>query len=507
MALARPTPAIGLRSAAPAPAAGVRPLGTIWQHRHVLLTTLDVLTVGGCLLLSYILRFEYEFLALKDVATPSITLYAKGAVILSAVWVFRLWREGSYEQGFRGTTPAMHGTRVIVVSGVYALATLMVIAFLYRDLLLSRQVYFMTAVISAAGMALARVVFGRVDGYLARRGYARRLVAIVGTTQAAEDFGRSVAGADGLIRVVGHFSTDAEPPRMSRDGLRVLGDARDLEEVHEQVPFHTLVLASPVFTARAIGGSDPSVIELVNFCEARGVSLYMVPGSFDVAVSPGEVTAVSGAPVIRLRDASLHPVYAIVKRLSDVLIAGIVLVLGLPVWAVIAVAIKATAPGPILFSQLRAGHHGRPFRMFKFRSMTRDAEARLRDLVSIDNLAEPVFKLKNDPRVTPVGRLLRRTGLDEIPQLLNVLRGEMSLVGPRPEEVGLVERYDPIHRRRLKAKPGITGYQQIINRGEAALAVRVRHDLLYLKHQSLLLDLYIMLKTVGVLVRGSGVTH
>jgi lipopolysaccharide/colanic/teichoic acid biosynthesis glycosyltransferase len=219
------------------------------------------------------------------------------------------------------------------------------------------------------------------------------------------------------------------------------------------------------------------------------------------------VTAVSGAPVIRLRDASLHPVYAIVKRLSDVLIAGIVLVLGLPVWAVIAVAIKATSPGPILFSQLRAGHHGRPFRMFKFRSMTRDAEARLRDLVSIDNLAEPVFKLKNDPRVTPVGRLLRRTGLDEIPQLLNVLRGEMSLVGPRPEEVGLVERYDPIHRRRLKAKPGITGYQQIINRGEAALAVRVRHDLLYLKHQSLLLDLYIMLKTVGVLVRGSGVTH
>jgi lipopolysaccharide/colanic/teichoic acid biosynthesis glycosyltransferase len=233
----------------------------------------------------------------------------------------------------------------------------------------------------------------------------------------------------------------------------------------------------------------------------------MVPGSFDVAVSPREMTTVSGTPVIRLRDASLHPVYAVVKRLSDIVIAGIVLVVGLPVWAGIAIAIAATSKGPVFFTQLRAGQHGRPFRMFKFRSMTRDAEARLRDLVSVDNLAEPVFKLKNDPRVTPIGRLLRRTGLDEIPQLLNVLRGEMSVVGPRPEEVGLVDRYDPIHRRRLKAKPGITGYQQITNRGEAALAVRVRHDLLYLKHQSLFFDFYILFKTVGVLLRGSGVTH
>jgi lipopolysaccharide/colanic/teichoic acid biosynthesis glycosyltransferase len=432
MALARPTPAIGLRPTAPPPDVRVQPVGAIWRQRHLLLGTLDVLTVIGCFLFAYILRFEYEFLALKDVSTPSITLYAKGAVILSAVWVFRLWREGSYLQGLRGTAPAMHVTRVIVVSGIYALATLMVISFLYRELLLSRQVYFMTALMSAVAMALVRALFGRVDAYLARRGYVRRLVAIVGTTRTAEDFSRSVAGVDDLIRVVGHFSTDAEPPRMSRDGIRILGDVRDVEEVYEREPFHKLVLASPVYTARAMGGSEPAVIELLNFCEQHSVSLFMVPGSFDVAVSPREMTTVSGTPVIRLRDASLHPVYAVVKRLSDIVIAGIVLVVGLPVWAGIAIAIAATSKGPVFFTQLRAGHHGRPFRMFKFRSMTKDAEARLRDLVSVDNLAEPVFKLKNDPRVTPIGRLLRRTGLDEIPQLLNVLRGEMSVVGPRP---------------------------------------------------------------------------
>ena len=434
-------------------------------------------------------------------------MYAKGAAILSAVWVFRLWREGSYEQGLRGSSLVIHNTRVLLVSGFYALTTLMVISFLYRELLLSRQVYFMTAVMSCVGMIAVRAVFRAVDRHLASHGYARKLVAIVGTTRTAEEFGQSIEAPDSLIHVVGHFSIDAEPPLLSRNGFRVLGALEDIEDVHRGVPFDKLVLASPIFTARAAAGTDQSVIGLLNFCEEHNVALYMVPGSFDVAVSPGEITAVSGTPVIRLRDASLHPIYALVKRVSDVLLAGTVLLVGLPLWIAIAIAVKYTSKGPVLFTQLRAGHHGLPFRMFKFRSMTADAEARLKDLVAFEDLAEPVFKLRNDPRVTPIGRLLRRTGLDEIPQLLNVLKGEMSLVGPRPEEIALVERYDPVHRRRLKAKPGITGYQQVTNRGEASLGARVRHDLLYLKHQSLLLDFYIMLKTVGVMVRGKGTSH
>ena len=145
--------------------------------------------------------------------------------------------------------------------------------------------------------------------------------------------------------------------------------------------------------------------------------------------------------------------------------------------------------------------------MYKFRSMVCDAERKLAELVDIESLAEPVFKLRNDPRVTRVGGFLRRTGLDEIPQLINVLKGEMSIVGPRPEERALVEKYDPWQRRRLKAKPGITGYQQIVNRGHPDLSERIKYDLIYLKHQSLLLDLYIMAQTILVVVRGTGVTH
>ena len=486
---------------------GSRPVGIIWRRRAALLALFDFLIVALSFVWSYILRFEYQFLALNEIGAPALDLYLKGAGILATIWVFRLWREGSYESGLRGTAPVFHEVRSVVVCGVYALAALMVVSFLFRDLLLSRQVYLMTAVLSCGAMIAGRALFRFVDEHLAARGYTRLRVAIVGTTRTAEDFAQAIQAPDGLVYVVGHFSTPLEPPRLGAAGARVLGDIADIDEVYQATPFDKLVLASPVFTSRAIGGADHGVIALLNLCEQRNVGVYMVAGSFDVAVTPGELSEVSGTPVIHLRDAALHPLYAVTKRAIDVLIATAILIAGLPVWIAIALAIRATSPGPVLFTQLRAGHHGAPFRMFKFRSMSADAEDRRRDLVSFEALAEPVFKLRNDPRVTPVGRWLRRTGLDEIPQLLNVLRGEMSVVGPRPEEIGLVERYDGWQRRRLKARPGITGYQQITNRGGASLAERVRCDLAYLKHQSLAFDLYIIFKTPMVLVRGKGVSH
>jgi lipopolysaccharide/colanic/teichoic acid biosynthesis glycosyltransferase len=196
-----------------------------------------------------------------------------------------------------------------------------------------------------------------------------------------------------------------------------------------------------------------------------------------------------------------------IKRGLDVTGALLGVVITLPLWALIALAVKLTSPGPVFFAQERAGLRGRSFRMFKFRSMVVDAENRLKDLVTIEDLAEPVYKLKDDPRVTPVGRFLRRFGLDELPQLLNVLRGEMSLVGPRPEVVALVERYNAEQRRRLLVKPGITGWQQIHNRGMPDMAARLVYDLYYLRNRSLPLDLWILTMTVFVIASGKEITY
>ncbi|MHB0875269.1 MAG: sugar transferase [Anaerolineae bacterium] len=195
---------------------------------------------------------------------------------------------------------------------------------------------------------------------------------------------------------------------------------------------------------------------------------------------------------------------AVAKRLLDVVGATAGLVLAAPVMAAIAVAVKLDSPGPVLFRQERGGALGRPFRMYKFRTMVADAEAQLGRYVDLDALAEPVFKLRHDPRVTRVGRYLRRTSLDELPQLVNVLRGDMSLVGPRPEECRLVERYDDWQRQRILMKPGLTGPAQVSGRGDLGLDARVRLEVAYMRRYSLLKDLAILARTIPAVLRRTG---
>jgi lipopolysaccharide/colanic/teichoic acid biosynthesis glycosyltransferase len=212
-------------------------------------------------------------------------------------------------------------------------------------------------------------------------------------------------------------------------------------------------------------------------------------------------------PTFGSRGLDRQRVCDILKRGMDVSGALLAITVTLPLWGVIALAVKLTSRGPVFFAQERAGLNGTPFRMFKFRTMVADAEDRLKDLVRIETLAEPVYKLENDPRVTRAGRFLRRFGLDELPQLINVLRGEMSLVGPRPEVVALAERYNAEQRRRLLAKPGITGWQQVHNRGMPDMAARLVYDVYYLRNRSTLLDLWILVMTVFVIASGKEITY
>jgi lipopolysaccharide/colanic/teichoic acid biosynthesis glycosyltransferase/glycosyltransferase involved in cell wall biosynthesis len=194
----------------------------------------------------------------------------------------------------------------------------------------------------------------------------------------------------------------------------------------------------------------------------------------------------------------------VVKRLADLTIAaGGLLLAALPM-AVIALVVKLDTPGPAIFTQVRIGQNGRPFRIFKFRTMVNHAERMLPQLVNLETLQEPVFKLRNDPRVTSTGRFLRRYSLDELPQLVNVLHGEMSLIGPRPEEAALVERYTDTQRRRLSVKPGMTGPMQVSGRGNLSFEQRLALELDYIDHYSLRRDLAILFRTVPAIVRGDG---
>lgn len=192
------------------------------------------------------------------------------------------------------------------------------------------------------------------------------------------------------------------------------------------------------------------------------------------------------------------------KRGLDLLLSGLGLILALPPLAVAAVAIKLDSPGPILFTQERVGEGGRRFRMLKLRTMVQDAEARLAEVLARNPLSGPAFKIPDDPRVTRVGRFLRRWSLDELPQLWNVLRGEMSLVGPRPEETAVVAQYNARQRRRLSVPPGLTGPMQVEGRGALDLDERVRLELAYIEHYSLRRDISILLRTLPAVIKGRG---
>ncbi len=272
------------------------------------------------------------------------------------------------------------------------------------------------------------------------------------------------------------------------------GAPRSFEEIVTEVD--RVIFASDVMEPGEIGG-------LVAECRERQVKLSVISPLHGRA-GPVRLSRVADLPVLEYETWDPSRSTAMIKRGFDIIVSSAGLLVTAPLLPIIALSIRLDSKGPVFFSQARAGLDGRPFEMRKFRTMVVDAEDRLGDVVRLEDLREPVFKLSDDPRVTRVGRVLRRLSLDELPQLWNVLRGEMSIVGPRPEQIELVERYRPEHRFRLSVKPGITGPMQVFGRGELTFHERLAVELDYIENLSLSRDLRIIAETLPVTLRGTG---
>ena len=255
----------------------------------------------------------------------------------------------------------------------------------------------------------------------------------------------------------------------------------------------------------ATGAVDEAVLaRLVATCRRERAKLSVVPASNGMLGTALRLHHIAELPVVDYNTSDVSRSTLALKRVLDLVGSLIAILLLAPFLAVIMAAIGLDTRGPVFFSQRRAGQDGRPFRMYKFRTMVVDAEEMLSDLVRFDDLSDPMFKLHDDPRVTRVGRFLRRTSLDELPQLLNVLKGDMSLVGPRPEQVELVDRYTPEQRFRLNIKPGLTGPMQVFGRGDLTFAERLAVERDYVENLSLGRDLHILLMTLPVMILGKG---
>jgi exopolysaccharide biosynthesis polyprenyl glycosylphosphotransferase len=355
----------------------------------------------------------------------------------------------------------------------------------------------------AWSLALAFTTAGRLGvrgllGTLRRRDHMLRPALIVGANPEAEDLLRVLSSdrSTGLRPVGCLASSRAERLSLNFCGaVPCLGAARDVLPVVTRNNIDTVVIASSAF--------DHDVLARI-IAELRDVDVdvHVSSGLFEVLTSRMLVREISGVPLITVKGISLSKWNLRTKRVFDLVVASAFVVVGMPFWLALGALIKLTSPGPVFYGQERIGRDGVPFRMLKFRSMVADAEARLAEMRN--DADGPLFKLRDDPRVTPIGRWMRKFSVDEFPQLINVIRGEMSVVGPRPPLPHEVARYSQNDWRRLDVLPGMTGLWQVSGRSNLTFDEMVRLDVFYIENWSVSLDLALIARTVPAVLAARG---
>ncbi len=360
-----------------------------------------------------------------------------------------------------------------------------------HQLLVSRLVLGGFPVLGCLLSVTARVLMREYLAIRRRRGFDAREVLLVGPTTACLSLGRGLLREGTGLRPAGLLIPDGEGTDVG-SVLPILGRYSDLPDI-----LHTRVIDQVAIAASL---DDPSLRFLVEDSLLEGKTVLWSMDAFAARLlgrGTGQVVLLSPEP---------DSLGLAGKRLLDVAISGLSLLALSPVMAACALAVKLDDPaGPAFFRQTRVGLHGRPFTCYKFRSMVRDAERRRAELASLNEMDGPVFKVRNDPRITRVGRFLRKYSLDELPQLWNVLVGQMSLVGPRPPLPSEVAEYQPDFRRRLAFRPGLTCLWQVSGRNNVDFKRWMELDLKYVDNWSFGLDLYILLRTIPVVLFGSGV--
>jgi exopolysaccharide biosynthesis polyprenyl glycosylphosphotransferase len=414
------------------------------------------------------------------------------AVLFSPSWVIVVKLHGLYDNDHRRIR---HST----LDELPSLVSASVLGTLVLDGLLAISPAGPLSPASAIGVGigafLASFVARGVLRFLWHRLTAQATGLVIGPPKAVDMVARRVSThPETRLALVGYLSPEAEATARE---LPRLGSLADISRVAREQAIERVVVTEQEM-------SEADAERLIEECKAEGLALTFLPQHYGL-LGPGiELNHLAELPVLDFRFSDPPRSTVAMKRVMDVAVSGLLLLLLSPLLLGVAVWILLDDGRPVFFRQRRAGKDGIPFKMVKFRTMVTDAEQRLPELVDIESLEQPAFKIADDPRVTRSGRRLRRTSIDELPQLWNVLRGQMSLVGPRPEEESVVALYDERQRGRLAIKPGITGPMQVYGRSDLTFEERLAMERDYLDNLSLLTDLAILLRTPRAMIRGEG---
>ena len=415
--------------------------------------------------------------------------------VFVGMWIAVLWIHGLYRSRVRWTRRG--DIAAVLRATLVQLAFTLSMLYLFKLPDVSRLLLVVVFPSLAAAAIGIRIVVRQVLVFARDHGRNVRYLLVLGANSRAKAFADLVESHPELgLVVIGHLKADTADGDVILE-RPLLGMLDDLEQVlHSQIVDEVAV---------CLPFSMEDLIEqAIYICEQEGKVVRMPVAPVERILTAARLESIDGIGVYSLANGPDRAVSLVLKRVVDIAVAALLMVILSPIMLVIALAIRRDSPGPVFFRQERVGLHGRTFNVVKFRSMCTDAEDKLDDLLHKNEINGHAFKLADDPRTTRVGRVLRRTSLDELPQLWNVLRGEMSLVGPRPPLPSEVAQYDVWHRRRLSMKPGMTGLWQVGSRQEPEFDRWVQQDLEYIDTWSLWLDFKIIARTVPAVLSGTG---
>src|SRR5918994_1417742 len=404
------------------------------------------------------------------------------APILVTVWLSVFAAHHLYDRASKRRSPVALLSAILSSSGMLAIG-----GALYPELSLVPQEVILAALFALPLAGGMRILYERGTRSLYEKKLGLMPSLLMGNDQERQWVRRAVEQTPHAWACVGELRSDGEDVDLHT--LR-----RELDRTG----------ARRVLVAGAERLSEKEFVRFMRSCKLRKVEVCVVPSTATLMGGEVFVSQETGIPLLQLGYAALDGPQRMLKRAADVVGALIGLAVLFPILLTVALLVKLTSPGPILFRQKRVGTDEKVFSFYKFRSMYEDAERRQKELELQNEADGAVFKIKDDPRVTPVGRLLRRWSVDELPQLVNVLKGEMSLVGPRPLPVWDFHRMEEAHKRRLEAVPGMTGYWQISGRSNLSFEEMMRLDLYYIENWSLSFDVEIILRTLGAVLRREG---
>ncbi len=467
-----------------------------WTPVIAMLT--DIFLVNIAFLLAYWVRYDLQLFRGVDPAFEVPYQVYLPFVVLFTVLLLMVYRQAGFYRLRRRISWFDEFYAIVNGTATGTIITIVFI-FLYRPAFYSRIIFIYAAIFSVILLGLSRFLTMRLITQMRRRGVGVKRMVIVGAGEVARAVMRTVvAHPETGFEVLGFF--DDHPGKGGEDigRFKALGSIdQNLINYLNDVDIDEVIITLPWQYHRKI-------MSIMAQCQRQNIRVRIVPDLFQITLSQMHVEEIAGVPMIGIKETGISGLNQFIKRSLDVIFSVVALIATTPLMGLIALMIKMESPGDIFFRQERVGKNGQRFELYKFRSMIDGADAMKKDLAALNEADGPLFKIKEDPRVTRLGKWLRRSSLDELPQFYNILRGDMSLVGPRPPVPNEVEQYKEWHKRRLEVSPGLTGLWQVSGRSGLTFDEMALLDIYYIENWSLGLDAKIIIQTVPRVLFGQG---